>query len=89
MNAQITAPLLWAIHVGCPKNCTHCHRRSGGQFNLEATPPDAPQVTQEGGGDRVSGTDADRRENISHTGSSEFGGGADSAETADLRPCTH
>jgi hypothetical protein len=24
INAQIAAPLLWAIHIGCPKNCTHC-----------------------------------------------------------------
>src|SRR6516164_7388165 len=39
------------------------------------------------GDDRVSGTDADRHENISHNGSSGFGGNADSAETADLRPC--
>jgi hypothetical protein len=21
INAQIAAPLLWAIHIGCPKNC--------------------------------------------------------------------
>jgi len=34
-----------------------------------------PQVTQEGGDDRVS---------ISHNGSSEFAGNADSAETADV-----
>jgi SOS response associated peptidase (SRAP) len=24
INAQIVAPLLWAVHIGCPKNCTHC-----------------------------------------------------------------
>jgi putative SOS response-associated peptidase YedK len=24
INAQIAAPLLWAVHIGCPKNCTHC-----------------------------------------------------------------
>ena len=36
-------------------------------------------------GDRVSGTDADRHEDISHNGSSGFGGNGDSAETADLR----
>src|SRR6516164_6988231 len=24
INAQIAAPLLWAIHIGCPKNSTHC-----------------------------------------------------------------
>jgi hypothetical protein len=35
-------------------------------------------------GDRVSGTDADRHEDISHNGNSGFGGNADSAETADL-----
>ena len=35
-------------------------------------------------GDRVSGTDADRHEDISHNGSSGFGGNTDSAETADL-----
>jgi hypothetical protein len=40
-----------------------------------------------GGGDRVSGTDADRHDDISHNGSSGFGGNADSAETTDLRPC--
>jgi hypothetical protein len=33
--------------------------------------------------DRVFGTDADRHENISHNGSSGFGGNAGSAETAD------
>ena len=37
-----------------------------------------------GGDDRVSGTDADRHDDISHNGSSEFGGNADSADTADL-----
>ena len=35
-------------------------------------------------GDRVSGTDADRHEDISHNGSSWFGGYIDSAETIDL-----
>jgi hypothetical protein len=39
------------------------------------------------GDDRVSGADADRHENMSHNGSSGFGGNADSVETADLRPC--
>jgi hypothetical protein len=39
-------------------------------------------------GDRVSGTDADRHEDISRNGNSGFGDNADSAETADLRPCT-
>ena len=34
--------------------------------------------------DRVSGTDADRHDDISCNGSSGFGGIADSAETADL-----
>jgi hypothetical protein len=23
INAQIAAPLLWNIHIGCPKKCTH------------------------------------------------------------------
>jgi hypothetical protein len=32
----------------------------------------------------VSGTDANRRDDISHNGSSGFGDNADSAETADL-----
>ena len=41
------------------------------------------------GDDRVSDKHADRHENIYHNGSSGFGGNADSAETADLRPCTH
>jgi hypothetical protein len=35
-------------------------------------------------GDRVSGTDADRYDDISHNGSSEFRGNDDSAEMADL-----
>jgi hypothetical protein len=34
--------------------------------------------------DRVSGTDADRHDDISRNGSSGFGGIADSAETGDL-----
>ena len=36
------------------------------------------------GDDRVSGTDADRHDDISRNGSSGFGGIADSAETGDL-----
>jgi hypothetical protein len=36
---------------------------------------------------RVSDTHANSHENISHSGSSGFGGHADTAETADLRPC--
>jgi len=43
-----------------------------------------PQVTQEGEDDRVSGTDADRHDDIYHNGSSWFGGNTDSAETANL-----
>jgi len=42
------------------------------------------QVIQEGGDDRVSGTDADRHDDISHNSSSWFGGNTDSTETADL-----
>jgi hypothetical protein len=42
-----------------------------------------PQVHLGGGDDRVSGTDADRHDG-SHNGISEFGGNADSAETAGL-----
>jgi len=38
INAQMAAPLLWAIPIRCPKNCTHCYRRSGVQFKREATP---------------------------------------------------
>ena len=34
--------------------------------------------------DRVSGTDADRHDDISRNGSSGFGGNTDSAEIADL-----
>ena len=41
-------------------------------------------VIQEGGDDRISGTYADRHDDISHNGSSGFGDNADSAETADL-----
>ena len=41
-----------------------------------------------GGDDRVSGTDANRHDDISHNGSSEFGGSADRADTVDLvAPC--
>src|SRR6516225_5904847 len=40
-----------------------------------------------GGDDRVSGTDANRHDDIYHSGSSEFGGNADRAEMADLKPC--
>jgi hypothetical protein len=36
------------------------------------------------GDDRVSGTDAERHDDIYHNGSSEFGGSADRAEMADL-----
>ena len=39
--------------------------------------------------DRFCGTDADRHDDISHNGSSGFGGNADSAETADLGRATH
>ena len=35
-------------------------------------------------GDRVSGTDANRHEDISHNGNSGFDGNADRAEMADL-----
>ena len=37
-----------------------------------------------GGDDRVSGTDDDPHDDISHNGSSEFGGNPDSADTAEL-----
>jgi hypothetical protein len=60
---------------------SRCAANSVGSL-LHADAP--PQVTQEGGDDRVSGTDADRHDDISHNGSSGFGGNADSAETADL-----
>jgi hypothetical protein len=39
--------------------------------------------------DRFSDTHASQHDDIYHNGSSGFGGHADSAETADLRPCTH
>src|SRR5262245_3704948 len=29
---------LSTIHIGCPKNCTHCHPRSGDNSKLKATP---------------------------------------------------
>ena len=46
---------------------------------------DAPPPSHPGGGDdRVSGTDAERHDDIYHNGSSGFGGNADSAETAEL-----
>jgi hypothetical protein len=41
------------------------------------------------GDDRISGTDTDRHENISHNGNSGFGGNADSAETVDPKPRIH
>ena len=40
-------------------------------------------------GDRVSGTDADRHDDISDNGSSGFGGSADDSAETDLRLCTH
>jgi hypothetical protein len=43
----------------------------------------------EKGDDRVSDAHASQHCDIYHNGSSRFGGNAGSAETADLRPCTH
>jgi hypothetical protein len=87
---QVAAPLLWAIHIGCPKNCTYCSMvmaqklrpRTHGQaavhrFDTLMLRPKSPRR----GDDRVSGTDANQHDDISHNGSSEFGGSADSAET--------
>ena len=42
-----------------------------------------------GGDDRVSGTDAERHDDIYHNDSSGFGGNADRAEMANLRLCMH
>jgi hypothetical protein len=57
----------------CPKNY------------VERGPLPGGSKSQPGGGDgRVSGTHADRHDDISHNGSSWFGDNADSAETADL-----
>jgi hypothetical protein len=49
---------IWAIHIGCPKNCAHCSMvmaqklrpRTHGQAAVHrfCTPMAPPQVTQEG-----------------------------------------
>ena len=49
---------IWAIHIGCPKNCTHCSMvmaqklrpRTHGQAAVHrfCTPMAPPQITQEG-----------------------------------------
>jgi hypothetical protein len=54
--------------------------RRASRFHADAP----PQVTQEGGDDRVSGTDAERDDDIYHNGTSGFGGNADRSEMADL-----
>jgi hypothetical protein len=46
-------------------------------------------IAAEKGDDRVSDAHASQHCDIYHNGSSRFGGNAGSAETADLRPCTH
>jgi hypothetical protein len=81
INAQIAAPLLWAIHIGCLKNCTHCSMvvaqklrpRTHGQAAVHrfCTPMLRPK-SPGGGDDRVSGTDAERHDDIYHIGSSGF-----------------
>jgi hypothetical protein len=54
--------------------------RRASRFHADAP----PQVTQEGGDDRVSGTDAERDDDIYHNGTSGFGGNAARGEMADL-----
>jgi hypothetical protein len=70
----------------CPKNNVERGPLPGGSkpsrsaFTRRRSAPSQP-----GGGDgRVSGTHADRHDDISHNGSSWFGDNTDSAETADL-----
>ena len=78
INAQIAAPPFRGLLGTYSLEHTRNLRRSSSGVGLTAAVE---------GDDRVSSTDADRRENISHNGSSGFGGNPDSAETTDLRPC--
>jgi hypothetical protein len=66
---------------------TTVNQRSGGlliQSRGHSCRCSASRSTQEGGNDPVSDTDADRHDDISHNGSSGFGGIAGSAEMGDL-----
>ena len=65
-----------------PRNCVSGPAVKPPCIAFHADAP--PQVAQEGGDDRVSGTDAERHDDIYHNGSSGFGGNADRAEMADL-----
>jgi hypothetical protein len=70
----------------CPKNSAERGPLPGGlKPNRSAFTRRGSAPSQPGGGDgRVSGTHADRHDDISHNGSSWFGDNADSAERADL-----
>jgi hypothetical protein len=98
INAQIAAPLfpghkhrlsekLHSLLDGLwPRNCVHGPTAKPPciAFTRRCSAPSHPG----GGDDRVSGTDAERHDDIYHNGSSGFGCNADRAEMADLRPCT-
>jgi hypothetical protein len=77
----LTARWLW------PRNCVRgpTAKPLCIAFTRRCSAPSHPRR----GDDRVSGTDADRHDDIYHNGISGFGGNADRAEMADLRPCTH
>jgi len=70
----------WAIILRGPTASPLCCQLCRIAFTRRCSAPSHPG----GGDDRVSGTDADRHDDISHNGSSGFSGNADSAEPADL-----
>jgi Crp-like helix-turn-helix domain len=80
-------------YIVCPKNCTHCSKVMAqklrewtyGQAAVHRvfTPMLRPKYPG-GGDDRVSGTDAERDDDIYHNGTSGFGGNAARGEMADL-----
>jgi hypothetical protein len=76
----LTARWLW------PRNCDRgpTAKPLCIAFTRRCSAPSHPRR----GDDRVSGTDADRHDDIYHNGISGFGGNADRAEMADLRPRT-
>jgi hypothetical protein len=90
----IAAPALMPVaYIVCPKNCTHCSKVMAqklrewnyGQAAVHRvfTPMLRPKLPRRGD-DRVSGTDAERDDDIYHNGTSGFGGNAARGEMADL-----
>jgi hypothetical protein len=80
-------------YIACPKNCTHCSKVMAqklrewncGQAAVHRVSRRCSAPSCPGGGDdRVSGTDAERDDDIYHNGTSGFGGNAARGEMADL-----